>query len=66
MNQMVEKMWKTVCSGGEKPRTYGNPERTDHKEGLRSPGKGRRGRRRQYGEDLAGRGGREGSVRARL
>lgn len=36
MNQMVKGTWVSVCLDGWKPRTYGNPEGTDHREGLRS------------------------------
>lgn len=34
MNQMVKETWNTVCLDGGMPRTYGNPEGTDHREGA--------------------------------
>lgn len=47
MKQTVREMWATVCLGGRKPGTYGNPEGTDHqgrgREALRRGGSCRQG-----------------------
>lgn len=37
MNQMDKELWITVCLDGEGPRSYGNPEGTDHKGGADQP-----------------------------
>lgn len=53
---MVKGLWITVCSGGGQPRTYGNPEGSDHKEGADEPWGG--GGRVEVGGERVSHGGR--------